>query len=66
MSEKKEVLRKIAYTITGDKGREFWNKVGVAFVHEKSIQVNLFAMPLSGKIVLVDPKEKKEEEQIQA
>ena len=66
MSEKKEVVMKVAYTVREDKGREFWNKIGVAFIHEKAIQVNLFSLPLNGKIVLIDPKEKKEEEPVQA
>jgi len=42
---------KIAYVITQRKDRNFWNRVGVAFVNsDGSINVKLEAVPVSGEI----------------
>ena len=50
----------IAYSVaggTGDKDR--WRAVGAAFINkEDSITVMLDALPISGKIVLMPPKER--------
>jgi hypothetical protein len=51
---------KIAYVITTRNGRNFWNRVGVAFVNgDGSINVKLEAVPVSGEIQIRDyvPKE---------
>lgn len=51
---------KIAYVIATRNGRNFWNRVGVAFVNnDGSINVKLEAVPVSGEIQIRDyvPKE---------
>ncbi|MCA9639665.1 MAG: hypothetical protein H6718_17150 [Polyangiaceae bacterium] len=51
---------KIVYCITENKGRKYWNRVGVAFVNvDGSINVKLDAMPVSGDMQIRDfvPKE---------
>ncbi|HYQ04981.1 MAG TPA: hypothetical protein VER96_40170 [Polyangiaceae bacterium] len=46
---------KIAYVITQRKDRNFWNRVGVAFVNsDGSINVKLEAVPVSGEIQIRD------------
>lgn len=46
---------KIAYVITTRNGRNFWNRVGVAFVNnDGSINVKLEAVPVSGEIQIRD------------
>jgi hypothetical protein len=46
---------KIAYVITTRNGRNFWNRVGVAFVNnDGSINVKLEAMPVNGEIQIRD------------
>jgi hypothetical protein len=46
---------KIAYVISSRNGRNFWNRVGVAFVNnDGSINVKLEAMPVSGEIQIRD------------
>ncbi|HYO94400.1 MAG TPA: hypothetical protein VER33_07800 [Polyangiaceae bacterium] len=46
---------KIAYVITTRNGKNFWNRVGVAFVNnDGSINVKLEAMPVSGEIQIRD------------
>ena len=46
---------KIAYVITQRKDRNYWNRVGVAFVNnDGSINVKLEAVPVSGEIQIRD------------
>ena len=46
---------KIAYVISTRNGRNFWNRVGVAFVNnDGSINVKLEAVPVSGEIQIRD------------
>jgi hypothetical protein len=46
---------KIAYVITTRKDKNFWNRVGVAFVNsDGSINVKLEAVPVSGEIQIRD------------
>lgn len=46
---------KIAYVITQRNDRNFWNRVGVAFVNKDgSINVKLEAVPVSGEIQIRD------------
>ena len=46
---------KIAYVITQRKDKNFWNRVGVAFVNnDGSINVKLEAVPVSGEIQIRD------------
>lgn len=46
---------KIAYVITTRNGKNFWNRVGVAFVNaDGSINVKLEAVPVSGEIQIRD------------
>ena len=48
---------KIAYVITQRKDRNFWNRVGVAFVNsDGSINVKLEAVPVSGEIQIRDSR----------
>jgi hypothetical protein len=51
---------KLAYVITTRNGKNFWNRIGVAFVNnDGSINVKLEAMPVNGEIQIRDyvPKE---------
>lgn len=46
---------KIAYVITSRGGKNFWNRVGVAFVNrDGSINVKLEAIPVNGEIQIRD------------
>ena len=46
---------KIAYVITTRNGKNFWNRVGVAFVNnDGSINVKLEAVPVNGEIQIRD------------
>jgi hypothetical protein len=46
---------KIAYVITQRKDKNFWNRVGVAFVNsDGSINVKLEAVPVSGELQIRD------------
>nr|PZN25780.1 MAG: hypothetical protein DIU78_09500 [Pseudomonadota bacterium] len=46
---------KIAYVITSRNGKNFWNRIGVAFVnHDGSINVKLEAVPVNGEIQIRD------------
>ena len=52
---------KIAYVITQRKDKNFWNRVGVAFVNnDGSINVKLEAVPVSGEIQIRDYQPKDE------
>ncbi len=52
---------KIAYVITQRNDRNFWNRVGVAFVNKDgSINVKLEAVPVSGEIQIRDYQPKDE------
>jgi len=53
--EKDKPNFKIAYVITNRNGRNFWNRVGVAFVNsDGSINVRLEAVPVNGEIQIRD------------
>lgn len=46
---------KIVYIITGRNGKNFWNRVGVAFVNKDgSINVKLEAIPVNGELQIRD------------
>lgn len=46
---------KIAYVITSRNGKNFWNRVGVAFVNrDGSMNVKLEAIPVNGEIQVRD------------
>ena len=46
---------KIAYVITSRNGKNFWNRVGVAFVNrDGSMNVKLEAIPVNGEIQIRD------------
>lgn len=46
---------KIVYIITENKGKSFWNRVGVAFVNrDGSLNVKLDALPIDGKLHIRD------------
>ncbi|HLV67642.1 MAG TPA: hypothetical protein VKY73_17605 [Polyangiaceae bacterium] len=46
---------KIAYVITSRNGKNFWNRIGVAFVNQDgSINVKLEAVPVNGEIQIRD------------
>lgn len=51
--ERKQV--KICYVITERGGRNFWNKIGVAFVNDDgSLNVKLDAFPVGGEMQIRD------------
>ncbi len=48
------------YTITGEGRNAYWTKVGAAFSHrddKKGFNIVLSALPLDGKLVLIDYEE---------
>ena len=46
---------KIAYVITERDGKNYWNRIGVAFVNrDGSINVRLEAMPVKGELQIRD------------
>ena len=48
---------RVAYAITEKNGRSHWTRVGVSFVNKDGSEtVLLDAAPLSGRLVLQDPK----------
>jgi len=58
--------RYVAYTVTGQRSardRGFWTKVGVMFPHKngEGFTLQLDALPLDGKVVLLPPKPDEEE-----
>jgi hypothetical protein len=57
MSDKKPQL--IAYTITENEGKDdFWTRIGAAWPNSKGgFNIELNAMPLNGKLILLPPKE---------
>ena len=55
---------KIVYCITENKGRKYWNRVGVAFVNvDGSINVKLDAMPTNGQLHIRESKSFEERQQ---
>jgi hypothetical protein len=49
----------IAYTVKDQRGKKsIWRRIGVAFPHDKGagLTVLLDALPMDGRIVLVEPK----------
>ena len=58
---------KIAYTVTPplkEGGKEKWTEIGVSFDNDNdSVSINLVALPVNGKIVLMPIKEKTEGQQ---
>jgi hypothetical protein len=52
----------IAYTVTKHGDRDFFNRVGAAWSNSKGgCSLRLFALPVSGEIVLLPPKEDESE-----
>jgi hypothetical protein len=52
---------KTVYAVTERNGKSFWTKVGVAFVNsDGSLNVNLDALPISGKLQIRDGEERRE------
>jgi len=48
----------IAYTVTGDDEKTFWTRIGTAWPHKngEGFNIELAALPLGGRIVLMPPK----------
>lgn len=59
MSEKSKKPAFDAYVVDGDGEEAFWTKIGAAWPHDddKGLNVQLTALPFSGRIVLRLPKE---------
>tara|TARA_R110002096_G_scaffold174994_3_gene350776 strand:+ start:5546 stop:5746 length:201 start_codon:yes stop_codon:yes gene_type:complete len=55
----------IAYEVSDGSDNNFWNKVGAAWSHKdgNGINIQLTAIPLSGKITLRVPKSKDDDKQ---
>jgi hypothetical protein len=58
----------VAYQVTergeGKKKQSYFNRIGIAFPHQNGkggFNIQLNAIPLDGKIVLLTPREKEEE-----
>lgn len=51
----------VAYSVNGEGDQQYWNRVGSAWKHDKGngFNIQLFATPIDGKIVLIDPSEDK-------
>lgn len=46
---------KVVYVITERGGKNYWNRIGVAFVnHDGSLNVKLEAMPVNGELQIRD------------
>lgn len=50
------------YTVTERNGREFWTRIGAAFVNANSITVQLDALPVSGRLVIREDREREQRE----
>jgi hypothetical protein len=54
----------IAYTIVKNGDREFFNRIGAAWSNSKGgCSLRLFALPVSGEILLLPPKEDDSDDQ---
>jgi hypothetical protein len=53
--------RMVAFSITERDGKTYWSKIGVAFVNrDGSINVNLEALPVSGKLQIREEEDRRE------
>ena len=52
-----------AFVVDGDGKEAFWTKIGAAWPHEdgKGFNLQLNAMPFTGRIALREPKEREKE-----
>jgi hypothetical protein len=48
----------IAYTVTGEGKQAFWTRIGSAWAHNhrEGFNIELHALPVNGRIVLMPPK----------
>ena len=48
----------IAYTVSGEGKEAFWTRIGAAWMlnHSEGFSIDLTALPLNGRIVLLPPK----------
>jgi hypothetical protein len=54
----------VAYSVReGKDGKKYWNRIGAAFPHkeDEGFNINLDALPLDGKVVVMPPKEAEED-----
>ncbi len=59
---KKPALIAYAVTDTGDEGKSFFNRIGVAWANSKGgYKIILAATPVNGEILLLPPKDKDED-----
>ena len=57
MADRKEV-----FVVTENKGKSYWNRIGVAFVNrDGSLSVHLDALPVTGKMQIRDPRPRDEQ-----
>lgn len=56
--EKTDLQRLYTYSVTGDGADAYWTKVGTAWAHGKGgvFNIELTAIPVNGRIVLMLPK----------
>jgi len=54
----------IAYAVSGDGDKAFWTRIGTAWPHKsgEGFSIELTAVPVNGRIVLMPPKAKSEAE----
>ena len=54
----------IAYAVSGEGEKAFWTRIGTAWPHKsgEGFSIDLSAYPVNGRIVLMPPKAKAEEE----
>ncbi|WP_288132425.1 hypothetical protein [Accumulibacter sp.] len=47
-----------AYTVTGDGSKAYWTRIGSAWLqnHSEGYNLDLQALPVNGRIILVPPK----------
>lgn len=53
----------IAYTVTGEGDKAFWTRIGSVWSHNsgEGLSVDLAALPVNGRIVLMPPKAEAED-----
>lgn len=54
----------IAYAVSGEGEKAFWTRIGTAWPHKsgEGFNIDLNAYPVNGRIVLMPPKARTEEE----
>lgn len=58
----------IAYTVTGEGKSAFWTRIGSAWAHNhgEGFNIELHALPVTGRIVLMPPKAETETDRSEA